>query len=304
MFKYLVIDNWLEIMKHLDINLFSLALTCKYIYYGYKKYKSMLCHEGTYRFSPYQHQLCNDMMIHMNKDYDVKLPLLLQTSNNIGTKAAILSASLKYQGTVVIMCHKNENLKWQQEITKLYHVNSNILVFNATNQSKNIYLSHMDPNLLGYKIIIANKGNTWVLSKHSIVIIYRYHKVIEYFSNNMILFGGKSGNNVPQCEYIQYPEQLPILHVKNIYNTNIDNAIHDIILNYNGPYLIVGKKINTTHKLTKGNVLRSNDITFMKYNTVKINKSIKTIILLNDIKYIDDIINKSKIYALNIIHLN
>src|SRR5687768_14436075 len=104
-------DNWLEIMRYLDIALPSLALTSKRLYLFYQQHKKLLCDEGNYRLSYYQRQLVHDI------SYREK-PLVIQTNNNIGTKAAILSAAFKYIGTTVIVTSKKENAKWHKEIKK------------------------------------------------------------------------------------------------------------------------------------------------------------------------------------------
>lgn len=330
-------DNWFEVMIHLDIHLWSLALTCKYIYTCYERNKNRLCDEGNYRFSPFQHKLLSDMLNHIDKPYYDKHSLLLQVNNNIGTKVAILTLALQYKGTVVIMCHKKENIKWQQEINKLYSTN----IYKINNKQKSILICkdkfcnnqlvqfgrthNYDPNLMGYKIVIINKGKIVEIEKHSILIIYKLDILLTTVSRNTILFGGKSKSLIT-CNYIEYPHIKPILLIKDLccyhdeepllksvehylkpLNQRLDDIITQITLYYDGPYLIIGDKINTSHPLRFENDLRCHDITFTKYDFNTINSKIKTIIILWPAHThidIDHKINQLDHYQLNIFNIH
>ncbi len=240
----------------------SFSEVSKALYLLYCQSKSFLCNEGNYKLSSYQHHLSQSMVEHMNNN---KKPLLIQTNNNVGTKAAILSASLKYKGTVVIV--SSNHLEWQKEISKLY---ANLMEKDTI--FINSYTKSYDPKLMGYKIVIVTKGDIMALSKHSIVIIYKINTVFNKLPKNAILFSGKT-KKYQLCDYIEYPQIKPLI-TKYIlfYNdqVQIDRLIDSILLNYQGPYLIIGEKIVTLHPLKeKIKNLRSNDIIFMKFNNLK-----------------------------------
>lgn len=330
-------DNWMEIMTHLDISLPSLILTCKLIYRCYLENKKLLCNEGNYRFSPYQHQLSHDITTHMDKNYNEKLPLLLQTNNNIGTKASILSSCMKYKGTVVIMTHKKDNVKWKKEINQLY--NNKILICANLYCDRRLiqygYTHDCDPNLLGYKVVIVNKGNVWEIAKHSIVVVYKINKELGRLSNNAILFNGRvkikpvSRPALAACDYIEYPHIKPILIMKDLccyhegkeilspinhdhlykpLNERLDDIITNIVSYYEGPYLIIGENINTSHPL-KQNDLRSNDIKFMTFKYFKNNlcSKIKTVIILwpgHTKNNVYDILEQFNTFKLNVFNIH
>ncbi len=345
-------DNWLEIMMHLDLSLPSLILTCHLIYKCYQENKKLLCHEGNYRFSSYQHQLSYHMNNHMDKNYNGKLPLLIETNNNKGTKAAVLSACIKYKGTVVIMCHKKDNFKWKKEINQLYNINvnykinnKNYILNNINDNNKKILIcdrlycdrrlvqyasTHdFDPNLLGYKVVIVNKGNIWEMAKHSMMVVYKMDKELGRFSNNTVLFGGKV-KTLPLCNYIEYPHIKPIInmqdlccyhdegneiflppinddHLYKMLNERLDNIITNIIIYHEGPYLIIGEHINTSHALKYDN-LRSNDISFITYQNFnhKFVGKFKTLIVLwpahskNNVYHMIDKIDRYRLNVFNI----
>ncbi len=320
----LVSDNWLEIMKHLDIDLISLSMISKQLYQLYINNKNILCDEGNYRFSSYQHQLKKTMLNHINKPYHQKQPLMINKNNNIGTKSAILSTLLTYKGTSVIICPKKENEKWKQEICKLLGNQINILICAHQYCDKKLlkyYYHHdCDPNLLGYKIVIVNKGDFTQISKHSMTILYK--KSSYDLCNNTIIVGYKCNHWL--YEYIEYPYVLPIKTINHLccyndedyilpYTNNehlykplkerLDSIIHHIIHYYQGPYLIIGNTINTSFPLKSvTQSLRSNDIVFITYKQIRhvLYLKIKTIILLWPQKYYELPFN---VYHLNIFNI-
>ena len=332
-------DNWFEIMLHLDIALPSLALTSKQLYKIYQKHKNLLCDEGHYRLSFYQRQLIKDMFIHIDKEYNQKHPLLLQVNNNIGTKVAILMAAVKYKGTTVILTSKKENIKWQQEVKKLnYHILICAHGYCDRRLVQYGYTNHTDPNLMGYKVVIVNKGDCWEIAKHSLLIIHKIDKIMPRLSNNTILFSGKVKKLI-KCDYIEYLYVKPILYVKDLccyhdnppelllpplqddylykpLNERLDDLITNIITYDEGPYLIIGDSIHTSHFL-KLNMkdLRLNDIIFISYHDFKnINLSkavisIKTVIILWPghsplYKKVMDVLNHMNVYQLNIFYIH
>ena len=302
-------DNWFEIMKYLDIHLPSLALTCKLIYQCYLENQHLLCNEGRYRLSSFQHQLIKDMQ--------GKYPLVLQVNNNIGTKAAILSMAFKYDGSVVIMTSAKQNIKWKKEIKQLYGENKNILI------------SHYCKPIENYKIIIVNR---YYELKNNLIIVYKYDRLIPRL-DKVIFFSGKVKNRTI-CHYIEYP---PVKPIRTIYdwccyqdnpkeillsshnddylykplNERLDDLISKIILYHKGPYLIIGDSIMTSHRLKKDlHTIRSNDIVFMSLGHLTPYK-FKTVIILwpghmtkAENKHIDDLLNKIDIYRLNVFNIH
>ena len=299
-------DNWLEVMKHLSIDLPSLYLSSKRLYTLFLNHKKILCDEGNYRFSAFQHQLLQDMTKHITMTSVGKHPLLIQPNDNVGKRAAILATSVRYLGTTVILTHKTQNAKWHREIKKMSI--ENILIcgkhYCDAKMLKFASVKQFDPNLLGYKIIIINaKHYLDVIKNHSLVIIYKMPLLINtVLPPNTILFGGKVKTAYQKYTYLEYENPPTMLQHHHLccyrddaeelylepltddyqYKTlteRLDTIIYNIIMQYDGPYLIVGHDITTTHKMIPykpHTTIRKHDIIFNK----SIVHGFKTLILL------------------------
>lgn len=272
----LINDIWYEIFIHLDVDLITCKLVCKTFKQVYDTYKSSLCHYGNYRFNSFQLQFINDL-----NNYDNDKPLNIRTMGNRGLRLAILAFAINYKDTVGIVTVERDLIKWQKELEHLTTDTNAIYVENYNKYGDN-YKVYIKP----YKIV----GTNYML------IVHKHNMVLQY-------------KNVIYCDAFTSIPRSIIYHNTYTYNNynfydskNYKTIIEHIHNNQNGPFLIIGLKVE--HLTYEGQKIRHNLLYCITYKKFIIEhyayKQFNTIILFKpaELKMIDIINVYEKIKSL------
>ena len=217
----LINDIWYEIFLHLDVDLMTCKLVCKTFKHIYDTYKSTLCHYGNYRFNSFQLQFINDL-----NNYDHDNSLNIRTMGNRGLRLAILAFALNYKEKVNIITITRDLYKWQNEVVQLTTVTDDL-----------VYVENYNTNYKNYKVSITTSSLL-----NNMIIIHKCNTVPKYLKNTVYCdyFSYQSRYNLPDITYHNsYTYNNYNFYDSRNYKTIIDH-IHN---NQNGPFLIIGLKV-------------------------------------------------------------
>lgn len=256
-------DIFLELMKHMYIDLKPFSVTCKLAQHTYQTNKNTLLNYKNYRFSPFQHQLINTLAT------KTKEPYLLHTYNNKGKKSAIIMFALLYGKKINIITNKKEYEKWYHEYNQVSEDKS-LLIFDNLNKSN-------------YNILIS----TEVKNHHALNIFYKADH--PYIPRDHYVYIDKY-NVIPKIKHIYYP-CINTCNYINLISDNHEKKLNDMFNNihfhYLGPYIIVGNKEHHQAYMIQymnGEKIRPNTMYFVNYDKFTTNKMnydrFKTFIIL------------------------
>lgn len=258
-------DIFLELMKHMYIDLKSFSLTCKLAQQTYQKNKTTLLDYKNYRFSPFQHNIITTLS---NK---TPSPLLLHIYNNKGIKSAIIMFSLLYDVKINIITNKSEYENWYNEYNEVADDKS-LIIFDKVNHKH-------------YNILIT----TEVKKQHSLYIFYKVDRPYVNYENYVYI---NKYNIVPKIKHVHYP-YINTCNIKHLVcdqnERKLNDVFNEIHFHYEGPYLVIGTKshqqaymLNYMNEHKKK--IRPNTIYFVTYDkfiTYNVNyNKFKTLIVL------------------------
>lgn len=213
-------DIFLELMRHMSIDLKSFSLTCKLAHYTYQNNKNTLLQYKNYRFSPFQHALINTLAT------KTKEPYLLHTYNNKGKKSAIIIFALLYNRKINIITGKKEYEKWYNEYIQVAEDKS-LLIFDKINYKN-------------YNILIT----TEMKKQHDLYFFYKtdypYHHCENY------IYIDKYGI-APKIKHIYYPHVVTSNVVHLICDNNekgLNDLFNSVHFHHVGPYIVLGNKVH------------------------------------------------------------